>query len=102
MPDRLAAELARTSNAPRTSTTTTSCSRIKHSSRPYDASKMRKRFYDALRGAGLGHLVGQDNGITFHSLRHTFGTQMAAAGAPLRDLQEWMGHQNLARTPFGC
>jgi integrase len=29
--------------------------------------------------------------ITFHELRHTFGTQMAAAGAPLRAIQEWMG-----------
>jgi integrase len=30
--------------------------------------------------------------ITFHELRHTFRTQMAAAGAPLRAIQEWMGH----------
>ena len=27
-----------------------------------------------------------------HDLRHTFGTQMAAAGVPLRTLHEWMGH----------
>ena len=31
----------------------------------------------------------------FHDLRHTFGTQMAAAGVPLRTLQEWMGHARL-------
>lgn len=30
--------------------------------------------------------------ITLHKLRHTFGTQMAAAGAPLRAIQEGMGH----------
>lgn len=30
--------------------------------------------------------------VTFHELRHTFGTQMAAAGAPLRAIQEWLGH----------
>jgi integrase len=44
---------------------------------PYDASKMRKRFKATLRRAGL-------QPIRFHDLRHTFGTQMAAAGAPLR------------------
>ncbi len=50
-----------------------------------DPSKMRKRFKDALAEAGVHE-------ITFHELRHTFGTQMAAAGAPLRAIQEWMGH----------
>lgn len=44
-------------------------------------SKMRKRFKDALASAGVRE-------ITFHELRHTFGTQMAAAGAPLRAIQE--------------
>jgi integrase len=35
--------------------------------------------------------------LTFHSLRHTFATQVAASGqAPLRELQEWMGHASLA------
>ena len=69
-----------------------------HTGRPYDASKMRKRFYDAMRGAGLGHRVGQANGITFHSLRHTYGTRMAAVGVPMRTLQEWMGHKDFATT----
>lgn len=34
----------------------------------------------------------------FHDLRHTFGTAMAAAGVPMRTLQEWMGHQDIATT----
>jgi integrase len=59
---------------------------------PYDPSKLRKRFYEAMRGAGLGHRVGRKGGITFHALRHTYGTRMAAKGAPLRAIQEWMGH----------
>jgi integrase len=54
-------------------------------------SKMRKRFKDALA------LVGART-ITFHELRHTFGTQMAAAGAPLRAIQEWMGHADAKTT----
>ncbi len=34
----------------------------------------------------------------FHDLRHTFGTRMAAAGVPMRTLQEWMGHRDFATT----
>jgi integrase len=56
-----------------------------------DPSKMRKRFKDALARAEV-------RAITFHELRHTFGTQMAAAGAPLRAIQEWMGHADAKTT----
>ena len=34
----------------------------------------------------------------FHDLRHTFGTPMAAAGVPMRTLQEWMGHRDITTT----
>jgi integrase len=36
--------------------------------------------------------------VTFHELRHTFGTRMAAAGVPLRTIQEWMGHEDAKTT----
>jgi integrase len=58
---------------------------------PYDASRMRKRFYVALENAGVRR-------VRFHDLRHTFGTRMAAAGAPLRAIQEWMGHADYQTT----
>ncbi len=58
---------------------------------PYDASKISRRFKAALRMGGL-----RDG--RFHDLRHTFGTQMAAAGAPLRFVQEWMGHRDYKTT----
>jgi integrase len=58
---------------------------------PYDASKMRQRFKAALRTAGLRPL-------RFHDLRHTYGTLMASAGAPLRLLQGWMGHRDYKTT----
>ena len=65
---------------------------------PYDASQIRKRFYEAMEAAGLGERCGREGGITFHSLRHTFGTRAAGAGTPMRTLQEWMGHRNIATT----
>jgi integrase len=52
-----------------------------------DPSKLQKRFKRAAQRAGL-------RPIRFHDLRHTFGTRMAAAGAPLRAIQEWMGHRD--------
>lgn len=56
-----------------------------------DPSKLRKRFKAALERAGL-------EPIRLHDLRHTFGTQCAAAGVPLRLLQEWMGHADPTTT----
>jgi integrase len=65
---------------------------------PYDSSRLRKRFYDSMVRAGLGARTGRKGGITFHSLRHTFGTRMAAVGVPMRTLQEWMGHRDFTTT----
>jgi hypothetical protein len=54
-------------------------------------ANISRRFCAALRAAGL-----EDH--RFHDLRHTFGTRMAAAGVPLRTLQEWMGHRDITTT----
>ena len=56
-----------------------------------DPAKLRKRFQAAARRAGL-------RPVRFHDLRHTFGTRMAAAGAPLRWIQEWLGHSDYRTT----
>jgi integrase len=56
-----------------------------------DPSRLRKRFLAAARRAEL-------RPIRFHDLRHTFGTRMAAAGAPLRAIQEWLGHSDYRTT----
>jgi integrase len=50
--------------------------------------RMRKALKEALL----------DETHRFHDLRHTFGTQMAAAGVPMRTVQEWMGHKDIATT----
>lgn len=61
-----------------------------------DPSALRKRYTkarDAVRA--------EDPTIpplTFHGLRHTFGSRLAAAGVPMRSIQEYMGHADAATT----
>lgn len=62
-----------------------------HTGNPVDASRLRKRFKMALERGGV-------RAVRFHDLRHTFGTHCAAAGVPLRTLQEWMGHRDAKTT----
>jgi integrase len=61
------------------------------SGRPLDRSKLVRRFKQAIDRAAVHY-------ITFHELRHTFGTRMAAAGVPLRTIQHWMGHADAKTT----
>ena len=51
-----------------------------------------RRYRRALKAAKL------DESRRFHDLRHTFGTQMAASGVPIRTLQEFMGHRDIETT----
>ncbi|MGO9973716.1 MAG: tyrosine-type recombinase/integrase [Solirubrobacteraceae bacterium] len=62
-----------------------------HTGKPLDRSQLLKRYKAALKRAGVRE-------IRFHDLRHTFGTRMAAAGVPMRTLQEWMGHRDFKTT----
>src|SRR6202011_5885119 len=62
-----------------------------HTGRPMERSRLLKRYKAALVRAGV-------RDVRFHDLRHTFGIRMAAAGVPMRTLQEWMGHRDFATT----
>jgi integrase len=55
-----------------------------------EESAMRRRFYRALKRAGLEH-------IRFHDLRHTFGT-IAVQAFPLTDVKAFMGHADIQTT----
>jgi integrase len=45
----------------------------------------------ACRRAGLREL-------RYHDLRHSFGSQLAMAGVPLRQVQVWLGHSSIVAT----
>ena len=59
---------------------------------PLGHRRMYERLRSALKAAGLDETYG------FHSLRHSYGTALAAKGVPMRTLQEWMGHRDIQTT----
>lgn len=62
-----------------------------------DDGDLRQRFYSALRRAGLGRKREGEKPMTFHDLRHTFGT-LAVKVWDLPKVQAYMGHANIATT----
>jgi integrase len=62
-----------------------------------DAGRVRDAFYRGLIATGLGHLREKDNPMTFHDLRHTFGT-IAVRVFPLTDVQAMLGHADIQTT----
>jgi integrase len=62
-----------------------------HTGKPMNGHTLTRTFQSALEAAGVRR-------VRFHDMRHTFGTRMAAAGVPMRTLQEWMGHQDFRTT----
>jgi integrase len=53
----------------------------------------RRDFQPLLERAGLA-----DEGFTFHSLRHTFATTLAAKGAHPSPAQKMLGHSDIRMT----
>ncbi len=43
-------------------------------------------------------MAGLPEGLTFHSLRKTYGTVLASAGVPLRTVQKMLGHSDISIT----
>ena len=57
---------------------------------PIDGAALYRRYVKAAEDAELRRL-------RFHDLRHSFGT-MAVREFPITDVQEWMGHADIATT----
>lgn len=57
-----------------------------------DIAALRARFNKAQDTAGVSPRR------ELRQLRNTFGTVCASAGVPLRTIQQWMGHENIATT----
>ncbi|WP_405233694.1 tyrosine-type recombinase/integrase [Lentisalinibacter salinarum] len=65
-----------------------------------DGSKyynMKRSLYAALKAAGIRRRSPEGR-IVWHSLRHTFGSRLGAAGVDAQTLRELMGHANLQTT----
>lgn len=58
----------------------------------FTGSYISKRFKAAVRKAGLNEK------IHFHSLRHTFGTELGLSGVPITVIRDLMGHSTVAVT----
>jgi integrase len=64
----------------------------------FEAGRVRDAFYRGLASAGLGHLREKAaNPMTFHDLRHTFGT-LAVQAFPVTDVQAMLGHADVQTT----
>ena len=61
------------------------------------AGRVRDAFYRGLAAVGLGYMRDKHNPITFHDLRHTFGT-IAVRKLPVTDVQAYMGHADIQTT----
>ena len=61
-------------------------------------SNLKKSFGAVLSDAGIEAENSRGERVTWHSLRHTFGSLVAATKADLATLMKLMGHANLATT----
>lgn len=55
-------------------------------------SECKRPLYNACRLAGLGRQIG------WHVLRHTFASHLAMRNAPVKSIQELMGHADIRQT----
>lgn len=58
-----------------------------------------RSFFEVVKDMGLNEgITDPKQRISFHSLRHTYGSQLAMQGFPIQLIQELMGHHSLEMT----
>ena len=57
---------------------------------------LKRSFYGVLNDAGIERVNSRGERLCWHSLRHTFGSSLGAAGVDPVTIQKLMGHANLA------
>jgi len=58
-----------------------------------------KAYFDAVKRLGFNEgVTDRRQRVTFHTLRHTFGSWLALEGIPLRTIQDLMGHKTVQMT----
>lgn len=63
---------------------------------PLDYANFRQRAWR--RATAKAGLVRGKQRVTFHDLRHTFGTNLAHANIPRRQIADWLGHADESTT----
>jgi len=64
---------------------------------PWKKRAVQDQFSDLVKSAGL-HSSDPREHVAIHSLRHTFGSQLAIRGLPLGKIQALMGHHSVTTT----
>jgi integrase len=59
---------------------------------------VKTAFKKACKDVGLVYGRDKADGVTFHTLRHTYGTYLAKQNTHIRTIQELMGHKSLKMT----
>lgn len=65
---------------------------------PFNTWQVRILFENACKRAGIPYGLKTPDGVTIHTLRHTFGSHLAIRGVPIRTIQELMGHKSISMT----
>jgi integrase len=59
---------------------------------------VKTAFKNACEESGLVYGRDEPDGVTFHTLRHTYGTYLAKQNTHIRTIQELMGHKTIKMT----
>jgi integrase len=65
---------------------------------PIHKDRIQSAFQMACKRANIPYGIKTAGGVTFHTLRHTFGSQLAIKGIPIKTIQELMGHKDITMT----